>query len=114
MACFLIELRYSLWAGPPTITAFVLPALSCWSVYAALLRPSQVLGRYIASASQVLVGALECRHGFGSLAHRAGSAFAFSSAWHWICDAVVAHVRYDHPLRFYIRRISESTVQSLR
>ena len=69
---------------------------------AALVRPAQVLGSYIASASQVLVSALERRYGLGSLAHRAGSAIACGSAWHRVCVAVVAHARYGHPLRFYI------------
>jgi len=50
-------------------------------VRAALVRPAQVQGRYIASASQVLVSALERRYGLGSLAHRAGSAIACGSAW---------------------------------
>ena len=80
-ACFLIELRCALWASPPSITAFVLPALLCQSVRAALLRPAQVPGSYTASASQVLVSALERRYGLGSLAHRAGSAVACGSAW---------------------------------
>ncbi len=80
-ACFLIELRCALWASPPSITAFVLPGLLCQSVRAALLRPAQVQGRYIASASQVLVSALERRYGLGSLAHRAGSAIACGSTW---------------------------------
>ena len=80
-ACFLIELRCALWASPPSITAFVLPALWCQSVRAALLRPAQVPGSYIASASQVLVSALVRRYGLGSLAHRAGSAVACGSAW---------------------------------
>ena len=53
-ACFLIELRCALWASPPSITAFGLPALLCQSVRAALLRPAQVPGSYTASASQVL------------------------------------------------------------
>jgi hypothetical protein len=44
-ACFFIELRCTLWASPPSITAFVLPALLCQSVRAALLRPAQVPGR---------------------------------------------------------------------
>ena len=48
---------------------------------AALLRPAQVPGRYIASASQVLVSALVRRYGLGSLAHRAGSAIACGSTW---------------------------------
>ena len=48
---------------------------------AALLRPAQVPGSYIASASQVLVSALVRRYGLGSLAHRAGSAVACGSAW---------------------------------
>lgn len=77
---FLIERRCALWASPPSITAFVLPALLCQSVRAALLRPAQVSGRYIASASQVLVSALVRRYGLGSLAHRAGSAVACGSA----------------------------------
>ena len=77
----MIELRCALWASPPSITAFVLPALLCQSVRAALLRPAQVLGSYIASASQVLVSALWRRYGLGSLAHRAGSAIACGSAW---------------------------------
>ena len=55
---FLIELRCALWASPPSITAFVLPALLCQPVRAALVRPAQVPGSYIASASQVLVSAL--------------------------------------------------------
>ena len=80
-ACFLIELRCALWASPPSITAFVLPALWCQPVRAALVRPAQVPGRYIASASQVLVSALVRRYGLGSLAHRAGSAVACGSAW---------------------------------
>ena len=80
-ACFLIELRCALWASPPSITAFVLPALSCQSVRAALLRPAQVPGSCIASASQVSVSALVRRYGLGSLAHRAGSAIACGSAW---------------------------------
>ena len=80
-ACFLIELRCALWASPPSITAFVLPALWCQSVCAALVRPAQVQGRYITSASQVLVSALWRRYGLGSLAHRAGSAIACGSAW---------------------------------
>ena len=80
-ACFLIELRCALWASPPNITAFVLPAQLCQSVRAALLRPAQVPGSYIASASQVLVSALERRYGLGSLAHRAGSAVACGLAW---------------------------------
>ncbi len=79
-ACSLIERRCALWASPPSITAFVLPALSCQSVRAALLRPAQVPGSYIASASQVLFSALERRYGPGSLAHRAGSAIACGSA----------------------------------
>ena len=58
---FLIELRCALWASPPSITAFVLPALLCRSVRAALVRPAQVLGRYIASASQVLKWTPESR-----------------------------------------------------
>ena len=62
----------ALWTSPPSITAFGLPAL---------LRPAQVPGRYIASASQVLVSALERRYDIGSLAHRAGSAIACGSAW---------------------------------
>ena len=41
---FLIGLRCALWASPPSITAFVLPALLCQSVGAALLRPAQVPG----------------------------------------------------------------------
>ena len=81
VACFLIELRCALLASPPSITAFVLPGLLCQSVRAALVRPAQVPGRYIASASQVLVSALERRYGIGSLAHRAGSAIACGSAW---------------------------------
>jgi hypothetical protein len=64
----------------PNITAFVLPALWCQSVRAALLHPAQVPGSYIASASQVLVSALMRRYGLGSLAHRAGSAIACGSA----------------------------------
>ena len=80
-ACFLIELRCALWASPPSITAFVFPALWCQSVRAALLRPAQVPVSYIASASQVLVSALVRRYGLGSLAHRAGSAIACGSAW---------------------------------
>ena len=80
-ACFLIELRCALWASPPNITAFVLPAPLCQSVRAALLRHAQVPGSYIASASQVLVSALWRRYGLGSLAHRAGSAIACGSAW---------------------------------
>jgi hypothetical protein len=52
----------------------------CQSVCAALLRPAQVPGSYIASASQVLVSALVRRYGLGSLAHRAGSAVACGSA----------------------------------
>ena len=80
-ACSLIERRYALWASPPSFTAFGLPALSCQSVRAALLRPAQVPGSYIASASQVLVGAPWRRYGLGSLAHRAGSAVACGSAW---------------------------------
>ena len=47
---FLFELRYALWVSPPSITAFVLPALWCRPVRAALLRPAQVPGSYIASA----------------------------------------------------------------
>ena len=43
--------------------------------------PRTGAGRYIASASQVLVSALERRYGLGSLAHRAGSAIACGSAW---------------------------------
>ena len=85
-ACFLIELRCALWASPPSITAFVLPALWCQPVRAALVRPAQVPGRYIASASQVLVSALERRYGLGSLAHRAGSAIACGSAWKPWCS----------------------------
>ena len=77
-ACFLIELRCALWASPPSITAFVLPALLCQSVRAALVRPAQGQGSYIASASQVLVSALVRRCGFGSLSHRAGGAVASS------------------------------------
>ena len=80
-ACFLIERRCALLTSPPSITAFVLPALLRQSVCAALVRPAQVLGRYIASASQVLVSALVRRYGLGSLAHRAGSAVACGSAW---------------------------------
>ena len=80
-ACFLIELRCALWASPPSITAFVLPALLCQPVRAALVRPAQVPGSYIASASQVLVSALVRRYGLGSLAHRAGLAFACGAAW---------------------------------
>ena len=80
-ACFLIDLRCALWASPPSITAFVLPAPLCQSVRAALVRPAQVPGRYIASASQVLVSALWRRYGLGSLARRAGSAIACGSAW---------------------------------
>jgi len=76
-----MELRCALWASPPSITAFGLPAPWCQSVRAALRRPAQVQGRYIASASQVLVSALERRYGLGSLAHRAGSAIACGSAW---------------------------------
>ena len=101
-ACFLIELRCALWASPPSITTFVLPALWCQSVRAALVRPAQVPGSYIASAPQVLVSALVRRYGLGSLAHRAGSAVACGSAWHPVCVAVVAHARYGHPLCFYI------------
>jgi len=56
--CFLIELRCALWASPPSITAFVLPALWCQPVCAPLVRPAQVPGSYTASASQVLVSAL--------------------------------------------------------
>ena len=85
-ACFLIELRCALWASPPSITTFVLPALQCQSVRAALLRPAQVPGSYIASASQVLVSALWRRYGLGSLAHRAGSAIACGSAWTLCCS----------------------------
>ena len=80
-ACFLIDLRCALWASPPSITAFVLPAPWCQPVRAALVRPAQVPGRYIASASQVLGSALWRRYGLGSLAHRAGSAIACGSAW---------------------------------
>ena len=80
-ACFLIELRCALWASPPSITAFVSQALWCQLVRAALVRPAQVPGSYIASASQVLVSALVRRYGLGSLAHRAGSAVACGSAW---------------------------------
>jgi hypothetical protein len=54
----LIELRCALWVSPPSITAFGLPALSFRSVRASLVRPAQVPGRYIASASQVLVSVL--------------------------------------------------------
>ena len=57
-ACFLIDLRCALLASPPSITAFGLPALWCQPVRAALVRPAQVPGSYIASASQVLVSAL--------------------------------------------------------
>ena len=57
-ACFLSDLRCALWTSPPSITAFVLPALQYQSVCAALLRPAQLLGRYIASAPQVLFSAL--------------------------------------------------------
>ena len=45
----MFELRCALWVSPPNITAFVLPALLCQSVRAALLRPAQVPGSYIAS-----------------------------------------------------------------
>lgn len=83
---FLFELRCALWASPPSITAFVLPALSCQSVRAALMRPAQVQGSYIASASQVLASALLHRYGLGSLAHRAGSAIACGSAWQPCCS----------------------------
>ena len=93
-ACSLIELRCALWASPPSITAFVLPALWCQPVRAALLRHAQVPGSYTASASQVLVSALWRRYGIGSLAHRAGSAIACGSAWHLVCVAVVAFARY--------------------
>jgi hypothetical protein len=65
---FLIELRCALWVSPPSITAFGLPALSCWSVRAAGLRPAQLLGSYIASASQVSASALERRYGRSRLA----------------------------------------------
>ncbi len=63
---------------------------------AARLRHAQVLGSYIASASQVSVSALERRDGVGSLAHRAGLKTA-------LIVAPVTHPRYGHPLRFYIR-----------
>ena len=69
-ACFLIELRCALWASPPSITAFVLPALLCQPVCAALVRPAQVPGSYTACASPVLVSALMRRYGLGSLTHR--------------------------------------------
>ena len=65
---FCFELRCALWVSPPSITAFGLPALSCWSVRAARLRPAQVLGSYIASASQVSVSALERSYGRSRLA----------------------------------------------
>ena len=100
---FLIELRCALWASPPSITAFGLPALSCQSVRAALLRPAQVPGSYIASASQVLVSALwrriwprlACASCWISHRLRLGLAAV-------VFVAVVAHARYGHPLRFYI------------
>jgi len=66
----LIELRYALWVSPPSITAFGLPALWCWSVRTAEYRPAQMLGSYIASALQVSASALERRYGVGSLTHR--------------------------------------------
>ena len=90
-ACFLIDLRCALWASPPSITAFVLPALWCQSVCAALVRPAQVQGRYITSASQVLVSALWRRYGLGSLAHRAGIAIACGSAWQPCCSWQLWH-----------------------
>jgi hypothetical protein len=78
--------------------------LWCCSVHAALLRPVQVLGRSIASASQVSASALKRRYGVDSLAHRAGSAIACGSARKpLVFVACVAHARYGHPLRFYIR-----------
>ena len=84
---FLIELRCALWVSPPNITAFVLPALECRSVCAALLRPAHVPGSCMASASQLMVSALWRRKGVGSLAHRAGTAVACGSAWHRVCAA---------------------------
>ncbi len=48
------------------------------SVDAALLRPVQGLAEGLFCASQVLASALVRRHGFGSLAHRAGGAVANS------------------------------------
>ena len=90
-ACFLIERRCALWASPPSITAFGLPALLCQSVRAALLRPAQVPGSYTASASQVLVSALVRRYCLGSLAHRAGSAIACGSAWQPCCSWQLWH-----------------------
>ena len=90
--------------SPSVITAFVSPAWWPESVRKARLRHAQVLGRYIASASQVPVSALWRGHGVGSLAHRAGSAVACGSAWQTVVFvAPVAHSRYGHPLRFYIR-----------
>jgi hypothetical protein len=65
----------------PDITAYGLPAWWRRPVRTARLRSTQGPGRYIASASQVLVSALWRRYGVGSLAHRAGSAVACGSAW---------------------------------
>ena len=84
---FLIGLRCALWVSPPNIPAFVLPALECRSVCAALLRPAHVPGSCMASASQLMVSALWRRKGVGSLAHRAGTAVACGSAWHRVCAA---------------------------
>ena len=56
-------------------------ARSCWAAcFLIELRPAQMPGSYIASASQVLISALERRYGLGSLAHRAGKAVACGSA----------------------------------
>ena len=52
-----------------------------------------------ASVSQCAVAQLPCRLAL----HRAGTAAACGSAWQPSLVAHVAHARYGHPLRFYIR-----------
>ena len=68
---------------------------------AARLRPAQVLGSYIASASQVSVSALERRYGRSRLAC-ASSGRAIAALGAAATPPLLVHPRYGHPLRFYI------------
>jgi hypothetical protein len=76
------ELRCALRVCTSGITAFGCSTVGVFGQCArCCCTPHRCWGRYIASASQVLVSALARRCGVASLAHRAGTAIACGSAW---------------------------------
>jgi len=81
--------RYGWFRGH--ITAFTyLGTWLCHSVHAVLLATRRGLQRCLFSSSPVLGCALQCRHGFGSLAQRAGVAIASSmTMWPFLSRAFV-------------------------